>query len=100
MADELEALWSKLTFTEEEGEDIELGSESTRAAREIGKNCLVMKILTQRIIVLDALRKHLKMLWKPNRGVWISEIDEDLYLVEFGDGRDKKRILEMCPWSY
>ena len=100
MADELEALWSKLTFTEEEGEDIELGSESTRAAREIGKNCLVMKILTQRIIVLDALRKHLKMLWKPNRGLWISEIDEDLYLVEFGDGRDKKRILEMCPWSY
>ena len=100
MADELEALWSKLTFTEEEGEGIELGSESTRAAREIGKNCLVMKILTQRIIVLDALRKHLKMLWKPNRGIWISEIDEDLYLVEFGDGRDKKRILEMCPWSY
>ena len=40
------------------------------------------------------------MLWKPNRGFWISEIDEDLYLVEFGDGRDKKRILEMCPWSY
>ena len=46
MADELEELWSKLTFTEEEGEDIELGSESTKAAKEIGKNCLVMKILT------------------------------------------------------
>ena len=97
MVDELEALWSKLTFTEEEGEDIELGSESTRAAREIGKNCLVMKILTQCIIVLDALRKHLKMLWKPTRGLWISEIEEELYLVEFGDGRDKKRFLEMCP---
>ena len=48
MADELEALWSKLTFTEE-GEDIELGSNSTKAAREIGKNCVVMKILTKRI---------------------------------------------------
>ena len=46
MANELEALWSKLTFTEEEGEGIELGCESTKAAREIGKNCLVMKILT------------------------------------------------------
>ena len=46
MADELEALWSKLTFTEEEGEGIELGCESTKAVREIGKNCLVMKILT------------------------------------------------------
>ena len=39
MADELEALWSKLSFTEEEGEDIALGSNSTKAAREIGKNC-------------------------------------------------------------
>ena len=46
MADELEALWSKLTFTKEEGEDIELGCDTTRVAREIGKNCLVMKILT------------------------------------------------------
>lgn len=62
MANELEAMWSKLTFTKEEGEDIALGSDSTRAAREIGKNCLVMQILTQRTIVFDALRKHLKML--------------------------------------
>lgn len=100
MADELEALWSKLTFTEEEGEDIELGSESTKAAREFRKNCLVMKILTQRTIALDALRKNMKMLWKPNKGLMVSEIEEELYLVEFGDGRDKKRILEMCPWSY
>ena len=90
MADELEALWSKLTFTKEEGEDIELGCDSTRVAREIRKNCLVMKILTQRIIILDALRKHLKMLWKLNSGLWISEIEEELYLVEFGDDRDKK----------
>lgn len=99
MADELEALWSKLTFTEEEGEDIELGSESTKAAREFGKNCLVMKILTQHTIALDALRKNMKMLWKPNKALMVSEIEEELYLVEFGDGRDKKRILEMCPWS-
>nr|POE60142.1 hypothetical protein CFP56_45086 [Quercus suber] len=100
MADELEALWSKLTVTEEEGEGIELGSDSMKAAREIGKNCLVMKILTQRIIGLEALRKHLKMLWKPKKGLQVSEIGEEMYLAEFGDGRDKRRILEMCPWSY
>lgn len=69
MPDELEALWSKLTFIEEEGEGIKLGSDSTKAARGIGKNCLVMKILTQRTISLEALQKHLKMLWKPNKGL-------------------------------
>ena len=42
----------------------------------------------------------MRMLWKPNKGVQISEIEEDLFLVEFGDGKDKKKLLDMCPWSY
>ena len=48
MAEELEAMRSKLSFTEEEGEGIELGSNNTRAAREVGKNYAIMKILTLR----------------------------------------------------
>ena len=40
------------------------------------------------------------MLWKPNKGLQISEIEDDMFLVEFGDGRDKKWIMEMCPWSF
>ena len=42
----------------------------------------------------------MRMLWKPNKGVQISEIEEDLFLVEFGDGKDKKKLLDMCPWSH
>ncbi|KAK7859349.1 hypothetical protein CFP56_006915 [Quercus suber] len=76
MAEELESLWSKLSFTEEEDEGIEIDTKGTRAATEIGRT---------------ALRKNMRMLWKPNRSVQISEVDEDLFLVEFGDGRDKKK---------
>ena len=100
MVEELEVLWKKLTFMEKEDVGIVLDSSSTRAAKEVGKCCVVMKILTQRCISLDALRKNMRMLWKPNKGVQISEIDEDLFLVEFKDGKDKKRAIEMCPWSY
>ena len=46
MAKELEQLWKKLSFIEEEDEDIVLGENSTKTAKELGKNCLVMKILT------------------------------------------------------
>ena len=49
---------------------------------------------------MEALRKNMKMLWKPNKGLQIFEIEDDMFLVEFGDGRDKKRIMEMCPWSF
>ena len=57
MAEELATLWEKLEFTEEEDESIMLGSNSTKAAKERGKNCLVMKILSRRSIMLDKLRK-------------------------------------------
>ena len=46
MAEELEELWKKLTFTEEEEIGIELDSRSTKAAREVGKFCAVMKVLS------------------------------------------------------
>ena len=37
MAEELEELRSKLSFTEEEDEEISLGSNSTKAARDRGR---------------------------------------------------------------
>lgn len=100
MAKELEVLWSKFSFTEEEDEGIELNVDSTRAAKEVGKNCVVMKIMAHKSISLDALRKNLRMLWKPNKSMQISEVEENLFLVEFGDSRDKKKVIDMFPWSY
>lgn len=60
MADEFEVLWQKLSFTEDEG--IELDTNSTKAARELGKYCVVMKIMSHKCINIDALRKNLRML--------------------------------------
>lgn len=100
MADELEALWKKLSFTEEEDEKIVLASNSTKAAKERGNNCLVMKVLSRRSIALDAIRKNLRMVWKPNKGLQIMEVGEELFIVEFGDEKDKKKVLDMSPWNY
>ena len=58
LAEELEELWKKLTFTEEEDTGIELDSRSTSVARKVGKYCAVMKILSQRSINVDALRNN------------------------------------------
>ena len=100
MEDELEAFWKKLSLTEEEDEQVVLGSNSTKAAKELGRNYLVMKVLSRRSISLDALRKNLRMVWKTNKSVQISELEDEVFMVEFGDGRDKKKIMEMRPWSY
>lgn len=71
MAKELEELRKKLSFIEEEDEDIELGSGSTKPAKERGKNCAVLKVLSHRSISLDSLRKNMRMMWKLNKGVQI-----------------------------
>ena len=62
MTTELEELWKKLSFMEEEDESINLGRNSTEAVKEIGKNCLVMKVLAHRSIALDSLKKNLRKL--------------------------------------
>nr|POF24809.1 hypothetical protein CFP56_59790 [Quercus suber] len=100
MAEELKELWRKLSFMMEEGEDIVLGNNNTKAAKARGRLCVVLKILTHNSVHVEALRKNLRMLWKLSKGVNISELDDDLFLAEFGNERDKKRIMDMSPWSY
>ena len=100
MEDELEILWRKLSFTKEEGESISLGSSTTEAAKLVGKNCIVMRVLSHKCMKIEALRKNLRTLWKPNKGMQINEIGDDLFLVEFGDSRDKRRLMDMSPWTY
>ena len=96
MANKLEELWKKLMVTK----DIILGSNSTKVAKEARKNCIMMKVLTQRSVNVEALKKNMRMLWKPNKGLQVSEIEDNLYLAEFGDSHDKKKVMEMRPWSY
>ncbi|XP_030936731.1 uncharacterized protein At4g02000-like [Quercus lobata] len=100
MAEELEFLWQKLKVTEEEEKSVNLGRECSKAANERGKNCLVMKVLSRRGVILDAPRKNVRMLWKPNKSISILVIEEEMFLVEFDDERDKRRVLEMSPWHY
>ena len=56
MEDELEEMWKKLSFTEEEGESISLGSSTTVAAKLVGRNCFVMKVLSHKCMNIEALR--------------------------------------------
>ena len=93
-------LWRKLTFTDKEDKGVELGSSSIKVAKEIWKNCAIMKIMTPRSISLDTLRKNLRTMWKTNKWVNFSELEVDLYLVEFGDDKDKRKILDMYPWNF
>ena len=67
-----------------------LGGECTRAANERGRNCLFMKVMSRKGIMLEAPRKNIRMLWKPNKSLQLSVIREELFPVEFEDEHNKK----------
>ena len=100
MAEELEVLWQKLRVTEEEEESVNLGRDCTKAAQERAKNCLVMKVLSRKGVMLGALRKNFRMLWKLNKSMRILVVEDEMFLVEFDDDQDKRRVLEMSLWHY
>ena len=79
MVEELEVLWKKLKVTEEEEGSINLGKQCTRATKERGKHCLVMKVLSHRGVIIDILRKNVRMLWKPNKSIRILVIEEEMF---------------------
>ena len=57
MEDELKEMWKKFSLTEEEGESFSLGSSTTEAAKLVGRNYVVMKVLTHKWLNIEALRK-------------------------------------------
>ena len=58
----MEILWQRLKVTEEEEESISLGAECMRAAVERGKKCVFMKVLSRKGLMVEALRKNIRML--------------------------------------
>ena len=51
-----------------EDEGIEIDSNSTKTAKEVGKNCALMKIMAHKSLTLDTLRKNMRMVWKLKGG--------------------------------
>ncbi|KAL8121461.1 hypothetical protein AgCh_018260 [Apium graveolens] len=47
-----------------------------------------------------ALQHTMAALWKPGKGVYIKELDTNLYLFQFFHEVDVKRVMEGCPWSF
>ncbi|KAL8154679.1 hypothetical protein AgCh_000143 [Apium graveolens] len=47
-----------------------------------------------------AMQHIMVALWKTENGVFIKELDSNLYLFQFYHEIDVKRVLEGCPWSF
>ncbi|KAL8158273.1 hypothetical protein AgCh_002828 [Apium graveolens] len=64
------------------------------------KLCVVARFITDGHADFQALQQTLAALWKPGRGVYIKELETNLYLFQFFHELDVKRVLDGSPWSF
>lgn len=94
-----------ISLEDEEEGGLSLDLEENAEAEEgtfgfDAKLCIVGKFLTEGRVDFQALQQTLVALWKPGRGVYIKELEINLYLFQFYNEVDVKRVMEGCPWSF
>ncbi|CAL9000064.1 unnamed protein product [Prunus brigantina] len=79
-----------LVFAEEDIGDLWRGSQFT----------LVARVVTHKSVNREAFVSVFSRLWKGKDGVSIKEIGERRFLVRFDNLNDKRRVLDMEPWTF
>ncbi|XP_059452415.1 uncharacterized protein LOC132183040 [Corylus avellana] len=95
MAEELEEQWARFSLIEGEQEGITVKEEDVENLVKIGERCLVGRIVAEKSINREAFRSLMTTLWRVKGGASFKELQENLWLIEFSDGRDKQQIHNM-----
>ncbi|XP_059462008.1 uncharacterized protein LOC132191003 [Corylus avellana] len=65
-----------------------------------GKVCIIAKLLSERYVGKEIIRRQLIKGWRPTGHLSFKVIGENLFLVEFEKEWDKVRVLEGRPWIF
>ncbi|VFQ64830.1 unnamed protein product [Cuscuta campestris] len=65
-----------------------------------GSWMLVGRFLTDKLIKLEFMQQVMASVWRPVKGVQVSEIEPNLFSFVFFHKSDLQRVLEEGPWSF
>uniref|UniRef100_A0A803PRW0 Reverse transcriptase domain-containing protein n=1 Tax=Cannabis sativa TaxID=3483 RepID=A0A803PRW0_CANSA len=61
---------------------------------------LVGRFLTNRPIDFQAMQNKIATLWQPGRGLYVKELEPNLFLFQFYHEVDIERVIEGSPWTF
>lgn len=64
------------------------------------KLCVMGRLLTEGNADFQAMQQTLAALRKPGMGVYIKDLEANLFLFQFYHEVDVKRVIDGCPWSF
>jgi hypothetical protein len=98
MAEDLSQLWGKLSLDEGEIMEVAIQPQSVEGVVSRGKFCLVGKLLTDRFVGKDVIRRTLIRGWRPTGNLSFKVVGENVFIMEFEKEGDKVRVLKGRPW--
>lgn len=66
-----------------EGEELDFGDDGEKEVNTAQALCLVGHFLTDREIRVPVMNDRMADVWRPGRGVLITEVEEGLFLFQF-----------------
>lgn len=92
--------WKRLSLTEAEDEVIKFVSDDTENVQAQVSLCLVGKLHTTSVFNLEALKQTMKNIWRPSHGLVMTDLDQNLFALQFFSIGDKEYVLEEGPWAF
>ena len=100
MADDLAKMWENLSLTEEEDMDVVIRRETMEGMVVRGKLCIIGKLLSDRFVSKEILKKEMVWWWKPSGWLTFKVVGKNMFLLEFEYHWEKARVLEGKPWFF
>jgi hypothetical protein len=100
MAEQLEELCGNISLSEGERTGITITEGEIQEARVQGGRCLVGRLWMSRRVNKEAFKEVLTRAWRITRGVIFKELNDNIWLFEFEEVDDLRRVLEGRPWSF
>jgi hypothetical protein len=100
MAEQLAKLYGNMSLSEGEKTGIAITEGEIEEARAQGGWCLIGRIWLGKKVNKEAFTSVLSRIWCTTSGVIFKELEDNIWLFEFKDVGDMRRVLEGRPWSY
>lgn len=100
MTESIEKLCGQLTLLEGEKTGISITEGDVEEVRAQGGRCLIGRIWSEKLVNKEAFKSVLSRVWQTIRGMIFRELNDNVWLFEFEDEVDMRRVLDGRPWSF
>uniref|UniRef100_A0A803NFE8 Uncharacterized protein n=1 Tax=Cannabis sativa TaxID=3483 RepID=A0A803NFE8_CANSA len=96
----MEDQYASITLEEEETGGLQYGVNDDDLSEIDDRWCLMGRFITDREIDFLAMQHKMASLWRPGRGLYVKELEPNLYLFQFYHEVDIGRVIEGSPWTF